>query len=59
MLNACGVEACLPGFEGTIDQAVAVYKAFGTFNTKIGNKTFAQLEKDYGAVAITVEPLQP
>jgi ASC-1-like (ASCH) protein len=60
MLQACGVQACLPGFEGTIEQAVAVYKAFGTFNSKIGVKTFGQLEKaGHGAVAITVEPLQP
>jgi ASC-1-like (ASCH) protein len=59
MLNACGVQTCLPGFEGTIEQAVAVYKNFGTFNSKIGNKTYSQLEKEYGAVAITVEPLRP
>ena len=58
MLNACGVQACLPGFEGTIEQAVAVYKAFGTYNKTIGTKSFGQLEK-HGAVAITVEPLQP
>ena len=59
MLRVCGVEACLPGFEGTLERAAAVYKDFATFNKKIGVKSYGSLEKDYGAVALTVEPLRP
>ena len=55
MLRECGVEACLPGLAGGLEEGVRVYKSFGTN----GGATYAEIEAESGAIAIDVEPLRP
>ena len=53
MLVDHGVHKFLPDHGGTIDEAVEIYRSFGTTR---GN--YQDLEKLYGAVAIEIAPLQ-
>ena len=55
MLKECGVEACLPGLEGGLDEAVHIYRSFGTFS----GASYADIEAESGAIAIDVVPLRP
>ena len=55
MLRECGVEACLPGLEGGLQEGVRVYQSFGTMS----GATYADLEGEHGAIAIDVAPLRP
>jgi ASC-1-like (ASCH) protein len=54
MLRECGIEACLPGLKGGIKEGIRVYRSFGTFS----GSTYADLERESGAIAIDVEPLR-
>jgi len=54
MINACTIAALLPDFDGEdVDEAVSVYRAFGT-----RRGSYAELEAEFGAVAMDIEPLQ-
>ena len=55
MLLECGVQACLPGLKGGVEAGVDIYHSFGTFK----GKTYAEIEAEFGAIAIDVEPLRP
>ena len=54
MIEDVGIEKLLPDHMGDIDTAVQVYKSFGTTRG-----SYADLEKEYGAVAIDIEPVEP
>ena len=53
MLNKCKLQVCLPDFDGTIAEAAAFYREFGTHC----GATYGELEKLSGVVAIGIEPL--
>jgi ASC-1-like (ASCH) protein len=55
MLHECRVDECLPGLDGNVEAGVNIYRSFGTFS---GN-TYAELEGDFGTIAIDVVPLCP
>jgi ASC-1-like (ASCH) protein len=55
MLRECGVEACLPGLKGGLQEGVRIYQSFGTMS----GATYAELESEHGAIAIDVAPLRP
>ena len=55
MLRECGVEACLPGLKGGLQEGIRVYQSFGTFS----GATYADIEGEHGAIAIDVAPLRP
>ena len=54
MIEDVGIKNLLPDHAGNIDAAVRVYKSFGTTRG-----SYAELEKEYGAVAIDIEPVEP
>jgi hypothetical protein len=55
MVRGEGVHALLPGFEGSMEEAVAFYRSIGTR----GGKTFGELEAEgVPALAIRIEPLE-
>ena len=53
MLEECGLDDCLPGLPGGIDEGVSVYHSFGSYS----GESFATLEQRCGVTAIDVEPL--
>lgn len=53
MLCECGVKACLPDFLGSLQEAVQIYQSFGTMS----GATYAELEREFGVIAIEVVPL--
>ena len=54
MVRGEGVHALLPNFEGSMEEAVALYRSIGTR----GGKTFGELEAEgVPALAIRIEPL--
>jgi hypothetical protein len=54
MIKVCTIAALLPDFNGEdVDEAVKVYRAFGT-----RRGSYAELEAEFGAVAMDVEPLE-
>jgi ASC-1-like (ASCH) protein len=55
MLRECGVDACLPGLKGGLQEGIRTYRSFGTFS----GATYAELESESGAIAIDVAPLRP
>ena len=55
MLRECGVEACLPGLQGGLQEGVRIYRSFGSFS----GATYGELEGESGAIAIDVAPLRP
>ena len=52
MIENVGVKALLPDHDGGTASAVEVYKSFGTTRG-----SYAELEEEYGAVAMDIEPL--
>lgn len=52
MLEAVGVDACLPGFTGSVQAAVRLYHGFGS-----SAGSYADLERTHGVVAVDVQPL--
>jgi len=54
-LRECGIEDCLPGVGGDVEEGVRIYRSFGTFT----GASYAEVEAMSGAIAIDVEPLRP
>jgi len=52
MLEACSIGACLPGFTGSLADAVRLYRSFGS-----SAGSYADLERSVGVTAVTVAPL--
>ena len=51
MLNGEGIDACLPGFTGSVQDAAALYHGFGTRS----GLTYGEIEAEHGAIAIRVK----
>lgn len=54
MIADIGIDNLLPDFKGDLDDAVDLYRSFGTTRG-----SYRDLEKEHGAVALDVEPLEP
>ena len=54
MIADIGIHNLLPDFKGELDDAVDLYRSFGT-----RRGSYRDLEKEHGAVALDVEPLEP
>lgn len=52
MLQVCGLQSCLPGFDGDIDAGVSLYRSFATTAGP-----YDMLEKKHGVCGVHVVPL--